>query len=258
MLHVEDPWAPLADRFADEHYASLRGRVRTHVLHQQLMDHLPPPPAKVVDVGGGAGHQSLPLAQLGYEITIVEPSVAMRAKADHLLSAQDAEVRRRVRILPWTGEQAAERLGGFDAVLCHGVVMYVDPVEPLLAALSALARAAGIVSVVAKSPVSLVSMPALQGRWHEALAGFHGSRQRNGLGVDTRADSVTLLETMLLRHGVEPLAWYGVRLFTDGWRRDDGSVPDEEAVLAVELEASRREPYRSMSRLFHWVGRRSA
>jgi hypothetical protein len=34
-------WAGLADRFADEAYASVKGRVRTYVLHQQLLEHLP-------------------------------------------------------------------------------------------------------------------------------------------------------------------------------------------------------------------------
>ena len=59
---------------------------------------------------------------------------------------------------------------------------------------------------------------------------------------------------MLSDAGVERVAWYGVRLFTDGWTADrppDDSEPD---VLAVELEASRRDPYRSMSRMFHVVG----
>jgi hypothetical protein len=49
----DDIWTGLADQFADRAYASVKGRVRTHVLHQQLLEHLPPPPATVLDVGGG-------------------------------------------------------------------------------------------------------------------------------------------------------------------------------------------------------------
>ena len=64
----DDTWAGLADRFADDAYASVKGQVRTYVLHQQLLEHLPEPPASVLDVGGGAGHQSLPLAQAGYDV----------------------------------------------------------------------------------------------------------------------------------------------------------------------------------------------
>src|SRR5690606_1965337 len=67
----------LGDRFADENYGSVRGLVRTHTLHQHLLAHLPAPPAALVDVGGGAGHQAVPLAEAGYDVTIVDPSEAM-------------------------------------------------------------------------------------------------------------------------------------------------------------------------------------
>lgn len=69
----EDTWAALADQFADDAYASVKGRVRTYVLHRQLLAHLPPPPATVLDVGGGAGHQSLPLVRAGYDVTLLDP-----------------------------------------------------------------------------------------------------------------------------------------------------------------------------------------
>ncbi|MDT0263358.1 hypothetical protein RM423_18400 [Jatrophihabitans sp. DSM 44399] len=56
----QDPWAALAaPPFVEGAYASVKGRVRTYVLHAQLLPHLPDPPATVLDVGGGAAHQSL-------------------------------------------------------------------------------------------------------------------------------------------------------------------------------------------------------
>ena len=39
----EDIWASLADQFADKAYASVKGLVRTYVMHQQLLEQLPPP-----------------------------------------------------------------------------------------------------------------------------------------------------------------------------------------------------------------------
>ena len=75
-----DTWAGVADPFADGAYASAKGRVRTYVMHEQLLEHLPPPPAAVLDVGGGAGHQSFPLAALGYPVTLLDPSAAMLDK----------------------------------------------------------------------------------------------------------------------------------------------------------------------------------
>src|SRR3954470_15454717 len=67
-------------KFADEAYASVKGYVRTYVLHQQLLEHLSAPPAPVLDVGGGAGHQSFPLAEVGYDVTLLDPSPAMLDK----------------------------------------------------------------------------------------------------------------------------------------------------------------------------------
>src|SRR3954467_5372871 len=93
----QDVWAALADPFVEGAYASVKGRVRTFVLHQHLLRHLPRPPGTILDVGGGAGHQSLPLARLGYDVTILDVSPAMLGKAERRLSAEPDDVRRRVR-----------------------------------------------------------------------------------------------------------------------------------------------------------------
>src|ERR1700684_4341767 len=109
---VDDTWAKLADQFADQAYASVKGRVRTYVLHQQLLEHLPPPPAPVLDVGGGAGHQSFPLAQAGYDVTLLDPSQAMLDKAQQRLARLPGEARRRVTLVQGDGEKADEAVDG--------------------------------------------------------------------------------------------------------------------------------------------------
>jgi SAM-dependent methyltransferase len=254
----EDSWAPLADRFVDGHYGSLRGRVRTHVIDRHLRWHLPGPPAAVVDVGGGAGTQSLPLARDGYRVTIVDPSPAMLSRAEAALAAEPVAVRGRVSLVEATGQEAPGALGGrrFAGVLCHGVLMYLDDPAPIVVAMAELADDGGVVSIVAKNQSCLAVRPALAGRWAEALSAFDADRQINGLEVETRADTVEGLSALLADNGVERVAWYGVRLFTDGWTPDRPATDDEEGVLAVELEASRRDPYRQLSRLFHLVGAR--
>ena len=54
---ADDSWANVrvANLFTDQQDATVKGYVRTYVLHHQLLDHLPAPPASVLDVGGGAG-----------------------------------------------------------------------------------------------------------------------------------------------------------------------------------------------------------
>jgi hypothetical protein len=97
---------------------------------------------------------------------------------------------------------------------------------------------------------------AHDGDWAAALASFDTDRQINGLGLNTRGDHVEAISAMIAERGVDPIAWFGVRLFTDGWTPDRPATDPEDLVLEVELAASHRDPYRQLSRLFHLVGRR--
>ncbi len=249
----------LADPFVDGAYASVKGQVRTHVIHQHLLAHLREPPASVLDVGGGAGHQSLPLARLGYEVTILDPSATMLARAAQRLSAEPTAVRRRVRLVQAAGEAAEAATGGelFDAVLSHGVLLYLKRPEPMVRALCRRAAPGGIVSIMALNAKTLAIRPALDQRWNDALTAFDATGELGVLGTDTRGDTVEHL-SMLLRHsGVTAEAWYGVWLFSD-WLDLPATATDIAAVAEVELQASRRDPYRQLSRVFHLLGRRAA
>jgi len=254
---AEDAWASIADPFVKGAYATVKGRVRTYVLHHHLMAHLPPAPATVLDVGGGAGHQSLPLARLGYEVVLLDSSEAMLSAAEERLAAERAEVRGRVRLVLGRGEDAASITGGtpFDAVLCHGVVMYLDDPAPMIDALCACAAPRGVVSVLALNAATLAVRPAVEHRWQDALAAFDARGERGVLGLDTRADTVEELSRMFADRGVTPLAWYGLWLFTD-WMTLDPGDPELTRIAEVELEASRRDPYRRLSRGIHLLARK--
>jgi S-adenosylmethionine-dependent methyltransferase len=253
----EDAWSTLADAFADGAYATVKGRVRTYVLHQQLLRHLPPPPVTVLDVGGGAAHQSLPLARLGYQVTVLDPSAAMLAKAEQRVAAEPEEVRRRVRLLQAAGEDAQQAVGGetFGAVLCHGVLMYLSQPDPMIEALCRCVTPGGLVSVMALNGQTLAVRPALERRWVDALAAFDAGGEVGVLGTATRADTVEGLSRLMRRADVDPVTWYGVWLFVD-WLDLPVEATDVEAVAAVELQASLRDPYRQLSRVFHLVGHR--
>jgi SAM-dependent methyltransferase len=263
--HTDDLWAGLADRFADDAYATVKGYVRTYVLHQQLLEHLRPAPATVLDVGGGAGHQSFPLAQAGYQVTLLDSSPAMLDKARQRLQRLPADVQDRITLVRADGVAAHDATDGrrFDAVLCHGVLGYLDRPEPLLDQLCKCVADGGIVSIMTANAHTMAVRPALERRWDDALAAFGARTEIGVLGVPGRADTVEELSEMLRGHGVDPLTWYGVWLFVD-WLEFGGAVLDPtdveqvRATAAVELEAARRDPYRQLSRVFHLVGRKRA
>ncbi len=260
---TDDTWAGLADHFVDEAYASVKGRVRTYVMHRQLLEHLPPPPASVLDVGGGAGHQSFPLAQAGYDVTLLDSSPAMLDKAEQRLQRLPDEARRRTTLLQADGENADDAVRGrrFAAVLCHGVLGYLDQPEPLVDQLCRCADDDGIVSIMAGNAKAAAVRPALERRWHDALASFDAAQEIGVLGLPTRGHTVEEISELLISRGVRPLRWYGVWLFVDwldysGAELDPGDTEQVTAAAAVELEASRRDPYRQLSRIFHLVGRK--
>ena len=261
---VDDAWKDLADPFVEGAYATVKGKVRTYVMHQQLLEHLPAPPATVLDVGGGAGHQSFPLARAGYDVTLLDPSSAMLDRARQRLDGLPEEARRRVRLVQAEGERADEAVAGqrFAAVLCHGVLGYLDEPEPVVDQLCRCAAPGGIVSIMTGNARATAVQPALEQRWDDALTAFDERSGIGVLGVKGRADTVEEVGELLSRRGVQPLAWYGVWLFVDwlgfsGVELDPDDADQVARTAAVELEAGRRDPYRQLSRVFHLIGARS-
>jgi hypothetical protein len=146
-------------------------------------------------------------------------------------------------------------------VLCHGVLGYLEQPEPLVDQLCRCAADGGVVSIMTGNAHASAVRPALERRWSDALAAFDSRHEVGVLGLPGRADTVEEVGGLLRRRGVEPERWYGVWLFVDwlefsGVELDATDADQVAATAAVELEASRRDPYRQLSRVFHLVGRK--
>ena len=219
----------------------------------------------IIDAGGGTGGFAVPLAALGHQVTVVDPS------PDSLAAAERRAAEMEVRITMVQGDAAdlaaVAGPGSADLVLCHSVLEYVDSPADAMAAIASVLRPGGAVSVLAASAVAAVIHRALAGRFDDArqlLAGLStGSSQPAGTGTGpggprtrwfTVAGVVGLIEGAGLRAG----SVHGIRVFADlvpGMFADaDPGAAD--ALLALEQAASAHPAFGDIATQIHIVGYR--
>jgi SAM-dependent methyltransferase len=211
---------------------------------------------RVLDVGMGQGTQALRLARAGHQVTGVEQDSTMVAAAREALSGEPEGIRERVRIVEGDGRDTGVHFlpGSFDVVLCHGVLMYVEEPDPLLAGLARMLAHGGLLSLLVRNGDALAMRPGLSGEWAGALGAFDTLSYTNRLGLDVRADRLQTLTATLAGIAAPLHAWYGVRVFTDT-AADGTEIPaDVETLLAVEERAGRTDPYRGVAALLHLCG----
>jgi SAM-dependent methyltransferase len=240
------------------HNTSGRGRLRHDLVARRVLAELPRSQASVLDLGCGDGEITLRLAEAGHRVTAVDPSAAMLATAAERLGAARPGIAARVSLLKADIAGLPDGLGEFDAVCCHGVLMYLDDSAGAISRLAGLVAPGGLLSVLTKNRQAIGVREALRGDYRRAreliVTGTDASA--GNLGLSTRGDEASQLDSWARASDLTPLPWQGVRIFHD--HRDDWQPSDAEYAQALELEwaASTRSPYREMARLIHTLARR--
>jgi SAM-dependent methyltransferase len=230
----------------------------------------------IVDAGGGTGGFAVPLAGAGHHVMVIDPSPDSLAAAQRRAAEMGVSLRAvqgdAADLAAIAGEQSA------DLVLCHSVLEYVDSPAAAMAAIAAVLRPGGAVSVLAASAVAAVVHRALAGRFDEArrrLAGI-GSGQPGadqpradqagsgeGAGPAGRESAETArrftlagVAGLIEEAGLRPGAAHGIRVFADlvpGVFADaDPGAADE--LLALEREASAHPAFHDLATQFHVLG----
>lgn len=124
---------------------------------------------RIVDVGGGSGGFAVPLAELGHEVTVVEPSA--NALASLRQRAADAGVTDRLTAVQADADELPDVVepGTADLVLCHSVLEMIDQPEAALDALADACAQGGAVSVLVANRIAAVFGKALTGNFSTAL-----------------------------------------------------------------------------------------
>lgn len=121
-------------------------------VHADLLPWLPKSPARILDVGAGVGRDALSLAQLGYRVSAVEPSIAMREAGEH----------RTAGAVDWMDDSLPCLSGPiagatrYHFILCSAVLMHVRPgsLPASLSSMSALLAPTGRLAVTLRAPQS--------------------------------------------------------------------------------------------------------
>ncbi|MFJ8583405.1 class I SAM-dependent methyltransferase [Streptomyces sp. NPDC093595] len=213
---------------------------------------------RVLDVGMGQGTQALRLARAGHTVTGLESDPEMLKVARESLATEPAGIRERVRLIEGDGRETGVHFlpGSFDVVLCHGVLMYVEEPDAMLAGLARMLAPGGLLSLLVRNADALAMRPGLAGDWSGALAAFESETYVNRLGLQVRADRLEDLTATLAGIAAPLQAWYGVRVFTDLVPNEEGlpAAEELERLLAAEDRAARTEPYRRVAALLHLCG----
>jgi S-adenosylmethionine-dependent methyltransferase len=169
-------------------------------------------PLRVLDLGGGSGGLAVPLAALGHDVVVVDPSPNALAALER--RAADHGVADRV-----TGRQGdADSLDGesVDLVCCHGVLEVVDDPAQALAHIAAALTPTGHLSLLVAGRLAVVLAKALAGEVDQAREALTSPDGRWGRADPLpRRFDVDGLVALLDAAGFTPRQVHGVRVFTD-------------------------------------------
>lgn len=204
---------------------------------------------EVIDLGGGTGGLAVALAGKGHRVTVIDPSPDALASLER--RAAESGLADSIRGRQGDASDLVGLLGtdAADVTVCHRVLEYVDDPAEALAALSAVLRPDGFLSLVTALRPAAVLSQALAGHLAEARAVLADPRRLDrdmvarlvnqagftitavhGIGAIAALVNETVLQT---RAG----AWSDLR----DLERDISSEPDFQA-FAPYLHLSARRP----------------
>lgn len=204
----------------------------------------------VVDVGGGTGGFAVPLAEAGHRVTVVDASPDALAALTR--RAAEAGVSDRVTAIQGDGDRLAGLIapGSADLVLCHSLLEVVDAPAEVVGALAATLRPGGAASILVANVAAAVLARAASGHFAAATTLLTGADSHGRRRYDLASAGALLCAAGLVveqTHGVRVAADLVPGAVADG---------DPDGLLAFELAAAARPPYRDIATQLHLFARR--
>lgn len=209
---------------------------------------------RIVDVGGGTGGFAVRLAELGHQVTVVDPS------PDALASLQRRADEAEVAVAATLGD--ADRLSevvpakSADLVLCHGVLELVDSPAAALHQIATVLVPSGRLSIVAAQTSGAVLARAIAGHLDDARAVLDDPEGRMGPAESSsRRFTDSELRALLDAAGFTTQRVRGVRVFSDHISSTviDSDPAAADQLRALEAAVADRPEYQAMATQLHVV-----
>jgi len=207
----------------------------------------------VVDAGGGTGGFAVPLAEAGHRLTVLDPSpdslaALSRRTAERGLQDRVRALQGDLSDLPGLVEQASA-----DLVLCHSVLEVVDDPAQALAAVAAVLRPSGRLSLLVAGRSAAVLARALAGRPDEAAHALSDPAGRWGPADGAvRRFAPETVQSLVTAAGLRVEQLHGVRVVADLVPSAVLEQPGAHAaLLALERALSDRPPFRDLATQLH-------
>ena len=262
LMKIDERFQSEADKYA-AYLETPEGRLRLDLPFANLREFLSSPAAtgssRALDLGCGTGANGLRLARLGYDVMLMDSSLAMleiakrAAKEEGLL--EKIETKQGDANLADPFDEAA-----FDVILCHNILEFVeDPVAVLRSAAGALRTSSGILSVLVRNRAGEVLKAAiLSGDVDAAACGLTAEWGNEALyGGKVRLFTPEATRSMLRATSLEVIAERGVRVMAD-YLSPRVSLSDEyDRVFALERQLGSRPDFSAIARYTHFLARRA-
>lgn len=245
----------LAQRFAARVYGGLKGEIRLAVLwrdiDQFICNRNCSKPLRVLDIGAGLGQIAIQLAQQGHQIDYNDISQQMMAIAR--AAAASAGVEQQIGWHHGPYQQVLENLEGkYDLILCHALLEWLSEPQQLIARLTPLMRQDSGLSLCFYNPAAKEYRNLIRGNF-DWLAQQDSYQSDSGSLTPNHPSSMRDVRQWLAEQGLSVHSDSGIRVFHDYVVEKRGGHQSDEAVLAMELAYSQREPFKSLGRYIHWM-----
>ena len=249
----------------DKYTAYLRtpaGRLRSDLAWENIRRVLPGNASEchALDVGGGTGSVSVRLAQLGFQVVLLDGSVEMLR-----IARQEAEacgVTPRISFCHADVSQLPRIFDAepFDVVVCHNLLEYTEDPSVIIRDIAHVLRKDGVFSTLVRNRAGEVLKDAVKSRDLElAAASLTAKTVVDSLyGEALRVFTPVEVRNLCVRAGLEVVAECGVRVFFDYLSVENLTDAAYAEIFELESMLGARPEFSAIARYIQVIARRSS